>query len=67
MKNQKTCDIKNRTFEYSSDIIDLLSKLKQNYIFLTLGKRLLRSATSVGANIIETQTSAKQKRFCPLL
>ncbi len=55
--------IKYRAYSFSLDIIDLLALLPRNYIFETIGKQLLRSATSIGANIIEAQAGKSRRDF----
>ena len=56
-------DIKRRTYLYALDVIAFLENLPKDYITQTLGKQLLRSATSVGANVIEAQGSGSKKDF----
>jgi four helix bundle protein len=55
--------LKYRAFQFSLDIIDLLAILPRNYAFEIIGKQLLRSATSVGANIVEAQAGRTRKDF----
>ncbi len=55
--------LKYRTYIFSLDIINLLKKLPKNYIYNILGKQVLRSATSVGANIIEAQAGRSKRDF----
>jgi four helix bundle protein len=43
-------EMKNRTKAYANRIVKLCSALPGNWIAQTLGKQLLRSGTSVGAN-----------------
>ena len=43
-------EMKNRTKDYANRVIKLCSALPNNWVSQTLGKRLLRSGTSVGAN-----------------
>jgi four helix bundle protein len=43
-------EMKNRTKAYANRIVKLCSSLPNNWVALTLGKQLLRSGTSVGAN-----------------
>jgi four helix bundle protein len=43
-------EMKNRTKVYANRIVKLCSALPGNWIAQTLGKQLLRSGTSVGAN-----------------
>lgn len=62
-KRQKIYDIKKRSYVYALDMVKFLRQLPSDYISQTLGKQLLRSATSVGANIIEAQASASKRDF----
>jgi four helix bundle protein len=55
--------LKYRAYQFSLDIIDLLLLLPKNYIFEVIGKQLLRSATSIAANIIEAQAGRTKKDF----
>jgi four helix bundle protein len=59
----KVYDLKKRTYLYALDIIRFLEDLPKEYISQTIGRQLLRSATSVGANIIEAQASSSKKDF----
>ena len=43
-------EMKKRTKRYSSRVVKLCSALPNNWVAQTLGKQLLRSGTSVGAN-----------------
>lgn len=56
-------DLKYRAYVFSLDIINLLEKLPKNYIYDILGKQVLRSATSVGANIVEAQAGRSKRDF----
>ncbi len=59
----KVYDIKRRTFLCALEVIGFLEGLPKDYIVQTLGKQLLRSATSIGANVIEAQGSSSKKDF----
>jgi four helix bundle protein len=63
MQNEKIYDIKKRTLVFSLDIINFLKELDRSYIADTLGKQVLRSSTSVGANIVEAQAAPSKKDF----
>lgn len=54
---------KERTFCFSLEIIRYLKLLPQDYVNQTIGKQLLRSATSIGANVIEAQAGSSRKDF----
>jgi four helix bundle protein len=56
-------NLKYRAYKFSLDIIDLLEMLPKNYIYEIIGKQLLRSATSIAANIIEAQGCGSKKDF----
>ncbi len=59
----KIYDLKQRTYCYSLEIIRLLENTSNDYITCTLGKQLLRSATSIGANVMEAKSSSSRKDF----
>jgi four helix bundle protein len=59
----KVYDLKKRTYLYALDIIKFLEGLPKDYISQTIGRQLLRSATSVGANIVEAQASSSKRDF----
>lgn len=44
-------------------MVGFLKILPKEYISQTIGKQLLRSATSIGANVIEAQASPSKKDF----
>ncbi|MDI6779449.1 MAG: four helix bundle protein [Bacteroidota bacterium] len=46
-------DIKERTFNFGLRIISLSGYLPGNNVGYTLGKQILRSGTSIGANVEE--------------
>ena len=62
MKFLNTKKIDERTFDFALQIIELYKFLntKNEYIF---SKQLLRSATSVGANVEEAQAAQSRKDF----
>lgn len=62
MKN-KIYDLNRRSYIYALSIIKFLDCLPKDYISGTIGKQLLRSATSIGANIVEAKSSSSKKDF----
>lgn len=48
-------DLKKRTYSYSIQIINFINKLSKDSTTQTIANQLLRSATSIGANIVEAQ------------
>lgn len=63
MNKAKIYDLKKRAFLFSIAIIKFLENLPKDYIAQTVGKQLLRCATSIGANIVEAYAAASKKDF----
>lgn len=55
--------IHERTFQYGILILKLLEKTRTTTGSFMLRNQLTRSATSIGANVIEAQHSASKKQF----
>ncbi len=60
MKNENI--IKTRTLKFSLMIIDLYKDLEKNKEYV-ISKQLLRSATSIGANVIESEAAYSKRDF----
>jgi len=57
-------DLKKRAYIYALDMIKLLDSLdKRDFACQVIAKQLLRSATSIGANIIEAQAGSTKRDF----
>jgi four helix bundle protein len=61
--NEKPVEIRERTFQFSIGLISLLKSLDKNYIGSVLGKQILRSGTSIGANVAEAYGSGSRRDF----
>lgn len=60
---EKKYDIKIRCYEFSKQIILFLDKLETKRLFVPIINQLLRSATSIGANVIEAKSSNSKKNL----
>lgn len=60
-------DIAQRCVAYALNLISLLKELDKGYINETIGKQLLRSGTSIGANVVEAQACSSRKDFANFL
>ncbi len=61
-------EIKQRAYFYALDIIKFLDQLNKNDLSVrVIVQQLLRSATSIGANIVEAQASSSKKEFTNFL
>ncbi len=57
-------DLKKRAYFYALDVIKLIDDInKSDLSAQVIAKQLLRSATSIGANIIEAQAGSTKKDF----
>ena len=55
--------LKDRTYQYSIKMIEFFDNLPEDSSAKIISKQLLRSAASIGANIIEAQASSSKKDF----
>ena len=61
--NSKSSDLKIRAYTFSLEIIKFVNELPSKRAFWVIGDQLLRSTTSIGANMIEAQSSSSRKEF----
>ena len=61
--NVKSPNLRIRSYLFSLEIIKFIIALPKTSLFSTIGNQLLRSATSIGANIIEAQASSSRRDF----
>jgi len=60
--NLKT-DLRTRSYKFSLSVIALIDKLPNKRVYWIISDQLLRSATSIGANIVEAKASSSKKDF----
>jgi len=61
-KNSKT-DFKRRAYLFALEIIELVDSFPNRKVYWVISDQLLRSATSIGANIIEAQAASSKRDF----
>ena len=61
MEKENTVEYKSRAF--AIDIINLYKELVEDKKEYTLSKQVLRSGTSIGANIVEAEAAISKKDF----
>jgi four helix bundle protein len=61
-QNQKA-DLKQRCYYFSISVIKFLEELPEKKVYWVIGDQLLRSVTSVGANIVEAKSASSRKDF----
>ncbi|MHA1331162.1 MAG: four helix bundle protein [Candidatus Hodarchaeales archaeon] len=64
---KKVFDIKERTFQFSLEIIRLISKMPKNIVGYEVGRQLIRSGTSIGANVEEATGARTKKEFINIM
>ena len=70
MQNQNSkfkIKLKDRAYQYSIKAIKFLDTLPKDTSTGVISKQLLRSATSIGANIVEAQASSSKRDFTNFL
>ena len=66
MQNQNLkpkADLKHRAYQYSIKIIEFIDILPKDISAGVIAKQLLRSATSIGANIVEAKGASSKRDF----
>ncbi|MDD5551608.1 MAG: four helix bundle protein [Candidatus Pacebacteria bacterium] len=63
MSNPKSNNIRYRSYKFSLDIINFVKDFPKNKVYLIFTDQLLRSATSIGANLIEAKSASSKKDF----
>lgn len=56
-------DLRARCYRFSLDLIALIDSLPKTQSCLIIGNQLLRSGTSIGANLVEAQASSSRLEF----
>ena len=60
-------ELKNRVYKFSVSIIKFVNELEVKKINISLIDQLVRSATSIGANMIEARSAHSRKDFIKFL
>ncbi|HVK96441.1 MAG TPA: four helix bundle protein, partial [Flavisolibacter sp.] len=72
MKNEKTIvleesekpfNIRHRCFHFAKEVMKFVSECKYERIHFSIFDQLIRSATSIGANVVEGGSGSKKKDF----
>jgi len=56
-------DLKERCYNYSISMIKFVSVLPENRTQLIISNQLIRSATSIGANVVEAKSASSKRDF----
>lgn len=59
----KSYNIRHRCFHFAKDIIGFIKDVKYEKIHFSIFDQLLRSATSIGANVVEGSSGSTKKDF----
>ena len=63
IQNSKPYDLEERTFQFTKEVLGFVKALPKNMASLEIGKQVIRSAGSIGANYIEANESLGKKDF----
>lgn len=61
MDTQKPFDIKKRSYQFSLMLIDFIKGTQYDRIYFSLFNQLIRSGTSIGANLVEGRAGSSRK------
>ncbi len=62
-ENRTKQELKIRAYKFSIAIVKYVSTLPDSRVYWVISDQLLRSATSIGANIIEAQAASSKRDF----
>lgn len=63
MRYENRCDLRDRTKRFGLDVIRMFSELPKTTVAQVIGRQVLRSGTSVGANYREAYRSRSRVEF----
>lgn len=64
---QRAYDINFRSRKFALEVINLVSRFPKQTSAFVIGKQLIRSATSIGANLAEASAARSKIEFCSTL
>ncbi len=59
----KIYDIQQRTYKFGLGLIKVLAKIPYHYCYIEIIRQLIRSGTSIGANVMDGYFSSSRKEF----
>lgn len=59
----KPYDIKHRSYQFSKELVLFIGEAKFDKIYFSLFSQLMRSGTSIGANLVEGKAGSSKKDF----
>lgn len=62
--NEKPKDISERTHAFAVRMVKLVNAMPKSIAGLAIARQLIRSGTSVGANVHEARGSSSKKEYC---
>ena len=63
MEEKKKYDLEERTLNFLKNVIQFLRSMTKDFVNIELGKQLIRSAGSIGANYREANEAISKKDF----
>jgi len=63
MKSGQKFDIQERTFEFAVRVVKLVNRLPRTTAGIVIGRQVVRSATSIGANVEEADAAESKRDF----
>jgi len=60
---QRTYDIRERTFQFATRVVTFVNSLPRTLAAVEMGRQLLRSGTSIGANVEQADAAETRRDF----
>ena len=62
-ESQKPYNIRHRCFHFAKEVMTFVSECKYDRLHFSIFDQLIRSATSIGANVVEGRSGSTKKDF----
>lgn len=64
---EKPYNIRHRCFLFAKEVVEFIKKENWDYVYRSMFDQLLRSATSIGANVVEGKAGSSKKDWLRFL
>jgi four helix bundle protein len=66
-EEEKPYNIRHRCYYFSKEIVEFIRNTKYDWVYRSMFDQLLRSATSIGANVVEGKGGSSKREFINFL
>ena len=66
-EDEKAYNIRHRCFHFSKEVVEFIRNTKYEWVYKSMFDQLLRSATSIGSNVVEGGAGSSKREFINFL